>query len=108
RMTVALSVLGLLLIFVDNQVVTLAGVFITGLGFANIFPLIFSITVDSMPERANEISGLMVTAIAGGAFIPPLMGLLADATSVRLGFIVPLAGIAFIALLTMVKPKTQS
>lgn len=108
RMTVALSVLGLLLIFVDNQVVTLAGVFITGLGFANIFPLIFSITVDSMPERANEISGLMVTAIAGGAFIPPLMGLLADATSVRFGFIVPLAGIAFIALLTMVKPKTQS
>lgn len=107
RMTVALSALGLMLIFVDNQVVTLAGVFITGLGFANIFPLIFSITVDSMPERANEISGLMVTAIAGGAFIPPLMGLLADATSVRFGFIVPLVGIAFIALLTMVKPKTH-
>ncbi|HQG73310.1 MFS transporter, partial [Tenuifilum sp.] len=107
RITVALSVLGLLLIFVDNQMVTIAGIFVTGLGFANIFPLIFSIAVDSMPERANEISGLMVTAIAGGAFIPPLMGLVADASSVRFGFIVPLIGIGFIALLTMVKPKTQ-
>jgi fucose permease len=107
RLTVALSILGLLLVFVDNRVITLVGVFLTGLGFANIFPLIFSITVDSMPERANEISGLMVTAIAGGAFIPPLMGLLADATSVRFGFIVPLIGIGFIALLTLVKPKVQ-
>lgn len=108
RFSVILSIIGLLLIFVDNQYVTLAGVFITGLGFANIFPLIFSITVDSMPERANEISGLMVTAIAGGAIIPPLMGLLADATSVRMGFIVPLVGIGFIAMLTMVKPKTHA
>lgn len=107
RLTVALSALGLLLIFVDSQAITLTGVFLTGLGFANIFPLIFSITVDTMPERANEISGLMVTSIAGGAFIPPLMGLLADATSVRFGFIVPLIGIGFIALLAMVKPKTQ-
>lgn len=107
KLTVAFSIFGLLLIFVDNQFVSLAGVFIIGLGFANIFPLTFSITVDSMPERANEISGLMVTAIAGGAFIPPLMGLLADATSVRFGFIVPLAGIVFISLLTMVKPKAQ-
>lgn len=107
RFSVILSIIGLLLIFVDNPYVTLAGVFITGLGFANIFPLIFSITVDSMPERANEISGLMVTAIAGGAIVPPLMGLLADATSVRMGFIVPLIGIGFIAMLTMVKPKSH-
>ena len=43
-------------------------IFIIGLGFANIFPLIFSITVDALPERSNEISGLMITAIIGGAF----------------------------------------
>lgn len=108
RFSVILSIIGLLLIFVDNPYVTLAGVFIAGLGFANIFPLIFSITVDSMPERANEISGLMVTAIAGGAIVPPLMGLLADATSVRMGFIVPLIGMGFIAMLTIIKPKTHA
>ncbi len=108
RFSVTLSIIGLLLIFVDNPYVTLAGVFIAGLGFANIFPLIFSITVDSMPERANEISGLMVTAIAGGAIVPPLMGLLADATSVRMGFIVPLIGMGFIAMLTIIKPKTHA
>ena len=40
----------------------------------------------------------MVTAIVGGAIIPPLMGLLADATgSVQLGFLVPLAALLYIA-----------
>jgi fucose permease len=30
------------------------------------------------PEKANELSGLMITAIVGGALIPPLMGIVAD------------------------------
>jgi len=36
-----------------------------GLSFTNIFPLIFSITIDDMPERTNELSGLMITIIGG-------------------------------------------
>lgn len=107
RLTVLLALVGLLLIFVDNRMVTMVGVVITGLGFANIFPLIFSITVDALPDRANEVSGLMVTAIAGGAFIPPLMGLMADSFSVRAGFVIPLIGLLFIAVLSFVKPKNQ-
>ena len=39
----------------------------TGLGFGNVFPLIFSILIDRMPERSAELSGLMCMAIAGGA-----------------------------------------
>lgn len=73
------------------------GFFIVGLGFANIFPLVFSITVDAMPENANALSGLMVMAIVGGAFLPPLMGLLADyAHSVQFSFLVPLTAILYI------------
>lgn len=49
-------------------------VFIISLGASNIFPLIFSITVGDMPDRANEISGLMMMAISGGAPIPFLVG----------------------------------
>jgi fucose permease len=94
--TSLISVLGILGLFIGNQIVGIASVFLVGLGFANIFPLIFSITIDAMPERSNELSGLMVTAIVGGAFIPPLMGLLADKTSVVAGFLVPLAAIFYI------------
>jgi len=107
RATVLLSLIGLLLIFVNIKAVTLAGIFITGLGFANIFPLIFSITVDALPERSNEISGLMITAIAGGAFIPPIMGLVADKVSVLAGFVVPTIGLLYVIILAF-KKQTAS
>jgi len=106
RITSLLSLSGLILIFSQIQWLTIAGVFITGLGFANVFPLIFSITIDNMPERSNEISGLMITAIAGGAFIPPLMGLVADKFSVLAGFAVPFAGLLYIIYLAFKNTKT--
>jgi len=62
---------------------------IIGLGFANVFPLVFSIAIDKMPERSNEISGLMVTAIIGGALVPIVFGLVADLFTLMTGFIVP-------------------
>ncbi len=53
-------------------------IFLAGLGSGNLFPLIFSITVNKLPERVNEISGLMIMAVSGGAIIPPLMGLVSQ------------------------------
>jgi MFS transporter, FHS family, L-fucose permease len=95
--TCGLSILGLLGLFVPSKSIAVAGFFLTGLGFANVFPLIFSITVDRMPDSANALSGLMVTAIVGGAFLPPLMGLVADKVhSAQVAFLVPLAAIAYI------------
>jgi MFS transporter, FHS family, L-fucose permease len=76
-------------------------IFIAGMGFANVFPLIFSISVDTMPERTNEISGLMVTAITGGAFVPLLFGLVADFSSVTAGFIVPGLCLVYILIISL-------
>ena len=94
--TCLLSVIGLLMLWAPNPAVAALAMFLVGLGFANIFPLVFSIAVESMPERANELSGLMVTAIVGGAFVPPLMGMLADRASVQLSFVVPLIAILYV------------
>lgn len=106
--TCLLSILGLLGLFVPAETVAVASFFIVGLGFANIFPLVFSITVDRMPENANALSGLMVTAIVGGAFLPPLMGFVAVATrSVQTAFLVPLLAVLYItwaAVLELRKP----
>ena len=96
QLTCALSLLGLAGLFVPSRAVAIAAFFLVGLGFANIFPLVFSIAVDSMPDHANELSGLMVTAIVGGAVLPPLMGVVADATSMRGGFLVPIAALLYI------------
>ncbi|MCK9219823.1 MAG: MFS transporter [Bacteroidales bacterium] len=94
--TVILSFLGILMMFLGSKFFAYTGIILVGLGFANIFPLIFSITVDRMPERSNELSGLMVSAIVGGALIPPIMGLVADNTTLLTGFIVPLVCVTYI------------
>lgn len=53
-------------------------IFLVGLGSGNLFPLIFSITANKMPERVNEISGLMIMAVSGGAVIPLLVGFISE------------------------------
>ena len=68
-----------------NDIIVWVLVFITGLAVANIFPLVFSITVRQFPERSNEISGLMMMAISGGAVFPPLMGLITKHSNVTWG-----------------------
>lgn len=105
-LTVLLSLVGLGCMFLGIKAVTFIGVILIGLGFANIFPLIFSIAVDSMPERSNELSGLMVMAIVGGAFIPPVMGFVADKTSNLVGFVVPLLAILYIMWVAVMVSKT--
>ncbi len=105
--TCGLSILGLLGLFAPDRTVAVSSFFLTGLGFANIFPLVFSIAVESMPEHTNELSGLMVTAIVGGAFLPPLMGFVADHSSVLLSFLVPLAAILYITWTALINLRQQ-
>jgi fucose permease len=82
----------------------LALMFAIGLGASNIFPLIFSITVDKYSNRANEISGLMIMAVSGGAFIPPIIGKVSDLSNITAGMFVLIAcavyllGLSFYAL----------
>lgn len=94
--TCLLSLAGFAGLFLPSSSLALGSFFVIGLGFANIFPLVFSIAVEKMPAHTNELSGLMVTAIVGGAFLPPVMGMLADRTTVQLGFLVPIAAVAYI------------
>ncbi|MGB4204976.1 MAG: MFS transporter [Bacteroidales bacterium] len=102
--TVFVSMLGMLMLFFGSQYIAFAGIFLIGLGFANMFPLIFSITVDALPARANELSGLMVTAIVGGAVIPPITGKVAD-INVLLGFLVPAACVLYILFIALKTSK---
>lgn len=83
------SVLGIIclaaILVIPSPVIAWGLVFMIGLAVANIFPLVFSITVEKYPERSNEISGLMMMAISGGAVIPLTIGWLSDLTNVAIG-----------------------
>jgi len=106
--TCAVSVFGLLCMFSPVKAVAAVGFFIIGFGFANIFPLIFAITVESMPQEANALSGLMVTAIVGGAILPPVMGFVADHLhSTQLAFFVPFAAILYICVVAVASRESR-
>jgi FHS family L-fucose permease-like MFS transporter len=103
-LTSILGVISILMMFLASQTIVLVALFIAGLAFANIFPLIFSILIDSMPERSNELSGLLVMAILGGAVVPALMGFIAN-YSIEFSFIVPLIILIYISFLTFYAAK---
>ena len=62
------------MLFVKETTLFLACVVVASLGISNIFGMVFGLAMNKLPQKANEISGLMVMAIAGGAIIPPIMG----------------------------------
>jgi FHS family L-fucose permease-like MFS transporter len=80
-------------------------IFIIGLTVANIFPLIFSITVGRYPDRANEISGLMIMAVSGGGLIPPVMGWLSDHISIIASMLVLALCAAYLIITAMIVLK---
>ncbi|MFV0593163.1 MAG: MFS transporter [Draconibacterium sp.] len=53
-------------------------IFCAGLAVSNVFPIVFSAALKKEPEYANEVSGLLIMGVAGGAVIPPVMGLVSD------------------------------
>ena len=70
-----LSLVGVLGVFLaPSYTIAYASIMIIGLGVGNMFPIIFSLALAKMPERANEISGLLIMSVSGGAFIPLVMG----------------------------------
>ena len=109
RLSALLGVLSGVLFMVNSQPLAIAGVVCAGLGFANIWPMLFSITVEERPERAAELSGLMCMAIAGGAIVPLVMGKVVDGTgNLALSFIVPALCFGYLLLLSLKGGKKAS
>lgn len=106
--TTVLAAVGIVAMFSSNEILTYIGIVLVGLGFANIFPLVFSITIEHMPERSNELSGLMVMAISGGAIVPLIMGRVSDAAGVLVGFAVPLACLFYIFFVSMAASRKSA
>ena len=69
-----------------------AGFIALSIGLFNsiMFPVIFTLTLERSSASAAATSGFLCTAIVGGAAIPPLVGLVSDATSYSTAFIVPM------------------
>ena len=73
------------LTFASNLYVLYILIALAGFACANIFSIIFSFALKRLPGKSNEVSGLMIMGVSGGALFPWLMGVASDAVGLQWG-----------------------
>lgn len=58
---------------------------LVGLGNSNIFSMLFSRALLHLPNRKNEVSGLMIMGLFGGTIFPLFMGIVSDWMQSQIG-----------------------
>lgn len=91
----------LMLMFLSDKWLLFAAVFTIGLTCANVFSIIFSVAMQYRPQKANEISSLMIMGVAGGAIVTPLVGIVAKHFGLGISFGVLLLSAAYIYILSL-------
>ena len=71
-----------------------------GLGNSNVFSIIFSQALLALPEKKNEISGLMIMGLFGGTIFPLLMGFMSDAMGQNGAIAVMTVGVLYLLFYT--------
>lgn len=104
--SVSLILIGILNLFSADKSIIYAGIALFGLGNSNIFPVMFSQALVRKPNNQNEVSGLMITGIFGGAIIPLLMGVASDFIGGQSGALFILIA-CVIYLIVIVTPKVK-
>ena len=89
-----LSVCGLF--FGTSKALLYSAIALAGYGNSNIFSICFAKALTSMPEKQNEVSGLMIMGLFGGTIFPLIMGFAADAFGQSGAVAVIAVGVAYL------------
>lgn len=96
-----LIAMGGLFVFQSKEMIY-ACIALIGFGNSNIFPVIFSQALLSIPNKQNEVSGLMIMGLFGGTIFPLLMGFASDLVASQMGAIFVLCiGVAYLMFFTL-------
>lgn len=90
----AISMLGMF--FGTTKLVLYTAIALIGYGNSNIFSIIFSQAILSVPEKKNAVSGLMIMGLFGGTVFPLLMGIASDAMGQAGAVLVMVAGVVYL------------
>lgn len=93
---VACIVALLVLIGVDDDVVNIVCIGAVGFFASSVFAIIYSMALQARPEKANQISGLMITAVAGGGVVTPVIGFAIGTVGIIGGVTVVLACVLYL------------
>ena len=69
---------------------------LVGYGNSNIFSICFAQALTAMPQKQNEVSGLMIMGLFGGTIFPLLMGFASDAMGQAGAVIVMAVGVIYL------------
>jgi FHS family L-fucose permease-like MFS transporter len=101
KVLASVSIVAIVLLFISTQTTgATSGYTLLAIGLTNaiMFPTIFTLACEKLGPRAADGSGIINVAICGGAVIPLMTGMIADATgSLALAFALPAACYAVIA-----------
>ena len=73
----ALSMVGMF--FGESKTILYLAIALVGYGNSNVFSIVFSQALLALPEKKNEVSGLMIMGLFGGTVFPLIMGFASDA-----------------------------
>ena len=85
----------------DAEAVIYTAIALIGFGNSNIFSIIFSQALLAVPEKKNEISGLMIMGLFGGTVFPLAMGVAGDAMGQSGAVAVMTVGVIYLLMYTL-------
>jgi len=107
--SVIMILIGILTLFTANKTLIYTGLALFGLGNSNIFSVMFSQALIQKPLFNNQVSGLMIMGIFGGAVFPLLMGVSSDFAGGQTGaVIVLLVLVAYLLAFVSSRIKTNA
>lgn len=89
------------LFFVESKTLIYVCIALIGFGNSNIFPIIFAQALQNMPDKKNEISGLMIMGLFGGTIFPLAMGFASDAVGQVGAVAVMTIGVIYLCFYTL-------
>ncbi|ADV45052.1 MFS transporter [Bacteroides helcogenes] len=92
-----------LFVFGDRAMIYVC-IALIGFGNSNIFPIVFSQALLALPQKKNEVSGLMIMGLFGGTIFPLAMGVASDAAGQSGAVAVMAVGVVYL-FFYMVKMK---
>ena len=90
---------GQLSLFVSTDLTVIyIAIALIGFGNSNVFSIVFSQALLAVPDKKNEISGLMIMGLFGGTVFPLLMGFASDAVGQSGAVAVMTVGVIYLIL----------
>lgn len=101
-LSVCCMLAAMILLLSSNQpAIIYAAIALIGFGNSNVFSIIFSQALLAVPEKKNEISGLMIMGLFGGTIFPLLMGVASDAVGQNGAVAVMTLGVIYLLFYTL-------